>query len=159
MNCYDQTHILYVGAWGRVDIHEKFKFLKRSVGSWTLGDTRTHKFLSNNVCIYLMLLPWVQCNTSSIFKWSTSGLNTKLSFSQTGCLIKIKEPSLPYCFPIAGGGDEEQMDQCFCSGKSLKMKRKRLHPVFELESPILFFMMIIITLSALQSNCIDSLWN
>ena len=42
-------------------------------------------------------------DTRSIFKWSLTGLNSEFSFSQTSCLIKAEEPSLPYYLPIAGG--------------------------------------------------------
>ena len=37
------------------------------------------------------------------FKQSLTGLNSEFSFSQTGCHSKIKELSLPYYLPIAGG--------------------------------------------------------
>ena len=43
-----------------------------------------------------------ECNTRSIFKWSTAGSNSVFSFSQISCLTKAKEPSLPYYLPIAG---------------------------------------------------------
>ena len=35
-------------------------------------------------------------------KRTTAGLNTKFSFSLSGCLTKVKEPSLPNYFPIIG---------------------------------------------------------
>ena len=37
------------------------------------------------------------------FKRSLTGLNSEFSFSQTSCLTKAEEPSLPYYLPIAGG--------------------------------------------------------
>ena len=43
------------------------------------------------------------CDTRSIFKRSLAGLNSEFSFSQTSCLTKAEEPSLPYYLPIAGG--------------------------------------------------------
>ena len=43
------------------------------------------------------------CDTMSNFKRSLTGLNSEFSFSQTSCLTKAKEPSLPYYLPIAGG--------------------------------------------------------
>ena len=43
------------------------------------------------------------CNTRSIFKWSLTGLNFEFSFSQTGYLTTVKEPSLPYYLLIVEG--------------------------------------------------------
>ena len=37
----------------------------------------------------------------SIFKRSTAGLNSEVPFSETGCLTKAKDPTLPYYFLIA----------------------------------------------------------
>ena len=37
-------------------------------------------------------------DTRSIFKRSLTGLNSEFSFSQTSCLTKAEEPSLPYYF-------------------------------------------------------------
>ena len=42
-------------------------------------------------------------DTSSVFKWSLTGLNSEFSFSSTSCLTKAEEPSLSYYLPIAGG--------------------------------------------------------
>ena len=42
-------------------------------------------------------------DTRSIFKRSLTGLNSEFSFSQTSCLTKAEEFSLPYYLPIAGG--------------------------------------------------------
>ena len=39
----------------------------------------------------------------NFFKRSLTGLNSEFSFSETSCLTKAKEPSLPYYLPIAGG--------------------------------------------------------
>ena len=33
----------------------------------------------------------------------SGGVNSEFSFSQTNCLTKAEEPSLPYYLPIAGG--------------------------------------------------------
>ena len=33
----------------------------------------------------------------------SGGLNSEFSFSQTSCLTKVEEPSLPYYLPIPGG--------------------------------------------------------
>ena len=41
--------------------------------------------------------------TRSIFKRSFTGLISEFSFSETSCLTKAEEPSLPYYLPIAGG--------------------------------------------------------
>ena len=42
-------------------------------------------------------------DTRSIFKQSLTGFNSEFSFSETSCLTKAEEPSLPYYLPIAGG--------------------------------------------------------
>ena len=42
-------------------------------------------------------------DTRSIFKRSLTWLNSEFSFSETSCLTKTEEPSLPYYLPIAGG--------------------------------------------------------
>ena len=42
-------------------------------------------------------------DTWSIFKRSLTGLNSEFSFSETSCLAKAEEISLPYYLPIAGG--------------------------------------------------------
>ena len=42
-------------------------------------------------------------DTRSVFKRSLTGLNSEFSFSQTSCLTKAEEHSLPYYLPIAGG--------------------------------------------------------
>ena len=42
-------------------------------------------------------------DTMSIFKRSLTGLNSEFSFSETSCLTKAEEPSLPYYLHIAGG--------------------------------------------------------
>ena len=42
-------------------------------------------------------------DTRSIFKRSLTGLNSEFSFSQTSCLTKAEEHSLPYYLPITGG--------------------------------------------------------
>ena len=52
------------------------------------------------VCIYPT--PSLQVDTSSIFKLSTTDLNSGVSISSTSCPTKIKEPSLLYCLFIAG---------------------------------------------------------
>ena len=42
-------------------------------------------------------------DTRSIFKRSLTGLNSEFSFSDTSCLTKVEQHSLPYYLPIAGG--------------------------------------------------------
>ena len=42
-----------------------------------------------------------ECDIRSIFNQSKASLNSAFSFSQTGCLTKAKEPSVPYYLPIA----------------------------------------------------------
>ena len=51
-----------------------------------------------------MPLSLAGCDTRTIFKWSTAGLNSEFSFSQTSYLTKPKEPSLSYYLPIATKG-------------------------------------------------------
>ena len=47
----------------------------------------------SNLYIYPTPSPWAGCDTGSIFKQSTTGLNSDFSFSQTDHLNKLKEPS------------------------------------------------------------------
>ena len=53
------------------------------------------------------LPPWIGCDTRSILKLSRAGLNSEFSISQSGCLSKAKNPSLPFYLPIAGGRQEQ----------------------------------------------------
>ena len=52
-------------------------------------------------CMYLLNSP-AMGDTKSIFKQSTAGLNSLFFISQTDCLTKAKEPSLPNYLPIDG---------------------------------------------------------
>ena len=45
-------------------------------------------------CIYPDLPTWAECNTRSIFKRRTAGLNSEVFLSKTGSPTKFKEPSL-----------------------------------------------------------------
>ena len=45
---------------------------------------------------------WSAYDTRSIFKRSSTGLNSEFSFSLTACYTKAKEPSLPNYLPITG---------------------------------------------------------
>ena len=56
--------------------------------------------------IYPTPTPRVGCDTSLILKRNTADLNSELSFSLIGYLIKTKEPSQPYNLPIAGSGEK-----------------------------------------------------
>ena len=57
-----------------------------------------------HMCIIFILFTQPLClGTKSIFKQSLTGLNSEFSFSETSCLTKSEEPSLPYYLPIAGG--------------------------------------------------------
>ena len=47
-------------------------------------------------------------DTRPIFKRSLTGLNLEFSFSQTSCLTKAEEPSLPYYLPIFSVVSERQ---------------------------------------------------
>ena len=63
--------------------------------------------------IYFPTLPLrTICNIRSTFKWSTAGLKLEFSFSETDCLIKAKELSLPSYLPIAAG----EMNSCLSVG-------------------------------------------
>ena len=55
------------------------------------------------VCIYPTPLPRTGCDIRSIFKQSTTGLNSGFSFSLTGCHSKVKEPKQLYYLLIVGG--------------------------------------------------------
>ena len=56
------------------------------------------------VCMYvcMKLYSRAECDTRSIFKRCLTGLNSEFSFSETGCLTKAEELSLPYYLSIAG---------------------------------------------------------
>ena len=54
--------------------------------------------------------PRAGCDTRSVFKRSTAGMNSEFSF-KTSCLTKALETNQPYYLPIAGGVGEE-MDSC-----------------------------------------------
>ena len=60
--------------------------------------------LSKSDCVIIFTNPSARAgyDTRSVFKRSLTGLNSECSFSQTTCLTKAEEPSLPYYFPIAG---------------------------------------------------------
>ena len=53
-------------------------------------------------CVFINASAQTECDTGAIFKWGLTGLNLEFSFLQGGCLIKSKEPSLPYYLSIAG---------------------------------------------------------
>ena len=56
-----------------------------------------------HICIYPTPTSWAECDTQSTFKWNTAGLNSEFSFSKIGCLIKSREPNLPYYLLITRG--------------------------------------------------------
>ena len=58
---------------------------------------KCNNYYKIEVCIYQPLC------TRSIFKLSLTGLNSKFSFSYTGCQTKTREASLSYYLHIAGG--------------------------------------------------------
>ena len=62
----------------------------------------TNSWWVKAVCIYPIFLPQAVCGKRSIFKQSMTTLNSKFSFSLTGCNTKVKEPSIPYYLLIAG---------------------------------------------------------
>ena len=63
--------------------------------------------IRDNIYIYIYIYtnPSTRagCDTKSIFKWGSTGLNSEFSFCYSSCLTKAEEPSLPYHLPIAGG--------------------------------------------------------
>ena len=71
-----------------------------------------------------MYLPF---HTESIFKWSTAGLNSELSF-WTGCLTKAKEPILPNYLPISNGRTKGLM---YFSQFIKRSETKIVRPLFE----------------------------
>ena len=79
-------------------IHKGWYAIKynQTINSWPL----TIPFF---LIIFTNPSAWAGYNTRSIFKRSLTGLNSEFSFSETSCLTKAEEPSLPYYLPIAGG--------------------------------------------------------
>ena len=77
-----------------------------------------------------------------IFKWSSIGLNSEFSFFLTSCYTKVKEHSLPYYLPIAGG---ELLDLYLSQGYLCYMKCKQPCPGFEVGLPFSFPMTVSIT--------------
>ena len=58
--------------------------------------TKPNKFMSQ-----------AECDIRLIFKWSTTGLNPKFSFSYTGCLMKAKQLTallFIYCWKLGRDG-------------------------------------------------------
>ena len=69
------------------------------------------KFMSSvEIIVYIYSIPFppARYDTKSIFKQSLTGLNSEISFFETGCYTKIKESSQCYCLPIVG----ERIDEC-----------------------------------------------
>ena len=56
-----------------------------------------------NLKVKFILFTNPSARARSFFKRSLTGLNSEFSFSETSCLTKAEEPSLPYYLPIAGG--------------------------------------------------------
>ena len=54
------------------------------------------------IYIYINTFARVGCDLRSIFKRSLTSLNSELSFSTTGCHIKVKEPRFANYFGIPG---------------------------------------------------------
>ena len=107
-----------------------------------------------HACIYLTSQPYAGFDLKLIFKQSTFGLNSKLSFSQNGCLTKAKESSMSSFLPCIIDGFISSLSVLvrseiqFCSG-------------FELWLPIPFPKSITKALSVLytQLNIHLLLWN
>ena len=71
-------------------------------------------------------LAQVRCDTRSIFKWYKAGLNTEFSFFYTGCLINVKEPSLPYYLLIV----EKRTYWFMPFPRALEWTEMQLHVIF-----------------------------
>ena len=84
---------------------------------------------------------------SQFLSWAI--LNSKFSFTSSGCLNETKEPTLP-CYFCMGGA--EQKDSCLSLKYQRKVKYKQLHPGFELVSPIPFYTAITVKLSVPRLN-------
>ena len=61
----------------------------------------------------------------NFFKQSKASLNSEFSFFKTGCLTKMKEPSLFFCVPIAGWVGVEERGSWFSQGQSEMQKQIR----------------------------------
>ena len=70
------------------------------------------------------------CEASPIFKQSLTGLNSEISFTSTGCLIKAKEPSLLNYLHIAEG----RIIGFISRDYKCKVKSSQHRPGFELVS-------------------------
>ena len=68
--------------------------------------------------------PRTGCDSWSIVKGETAGLNSDFSFSLAGCLTKAKEPNLLYYLPIAG--EENQLIQTYLEDISAKWNANSL---------------------------------
>ena len=65
-------------------------------------------------------------------------MNSEFSFSKPWCFIKIKEPSFPYSWPMAGW----KIDEFMLFQKGIDTKRNKLFcPGFEFGSPVRFLML------------------
>ena len=53
------------------------------------------------VCVYLTPPPEQNATQGQFFKRTFTSLNSEFSFPWIGRYIKVKEPNLPYCLPIA----------------------------------------------------------
>ena len=85
---------------------------------------------------------WEGYNAMSIFQWRITVLNSEFSFSLSGCHTKVKEPSLSYYLPIAGG----KIYGCIPFLKYWPSEKcKQPYPGFELRSLYPFPMPITIT--------------
>ena len=70
---------------------------------WRILTEEIREEIYNSLTIFTNPSARVGYDTRSIFKRSLTGLNSVFSFSETSCLTKAEEPSLPYYLPIAGG--------------------------------------------------------
>ena len=97
--------ITYVGGCPRSIMvnrdQQRFKDRKKFTQLYKYCEARTEQKLT--VILFTRSLRSGRYDTRSIFKQSLTGLNSEFFFSETSCLTKAEEPTLPYYLPIAGG--------------------------------------------------------
>ena len=88
-----------------VEQRMNFKTSKNKVSfiAWDIFFEMSNFTVFLDLTIFTIPSAWAGYDTRSIFKQRLTGLNSEFSFSETSCLTKAEEPSLPYYLPIAGG--------------------------------------------------------
>ena len=97
--------------------------------------------LNPSVCIYPTPPPKSGCDTRSVLKQGSAGLNSEFSFS------KAKEPCLSYYLSTAGWGEGQLIDTGFSQKHLCKLKHNQLCARIELVSSVPFPTPISITLN------------